>query len=152
MQNTTFSTTTLASAGRLHRRRSSTRSVTKGAAALWTIQGLLAVTFAGAGVSKLADPGAAANSSNLPAAFMAFIGVCEVAGAAGLILPGVTNIGRWLTPLAATGLVIIMIGATIVTGTEDSIALAVMPLLIGILASIVAYRRARAAFAPARRS
>ena len=78
---------------------------------------------------------------------MAFIGVCEVAGAAGLILPGVTHIGRWLTPLAATGLVIIMIGATIVTGIEDGVALAVMPLLVGALLALVAFRRAPAVLA-----
>ena len=43
-----------------------------------------------------------------------FIGACEVAGAAGPILPGVLHTKEWLTPLAALGLAIIMTGAVVV--------------------------------------
>ena len=50
-----------------------------------------------------------------PIAFLYFIGVCETLGGLGLILPGLTRIATFLTPLAAAGLTIIMIGATTVS-------------------------------------
>ncbi|HTD83976.1 MAG TPA: DoxX family protein, partial [Gemmatimonadaceae bacterium] len=83
---------------------------------LWTVQALLAALFLFAGVTKLVMPAdALAAQSHLPAAFMKFIGFCETLGALGLIVPGITKIRTELTPLAAAGLVIIMIGAVIVS-------------------------------------
>ena len=58
------------------------------------------------------------NQIHLPGLFIKFIGVCEVLGALGLILPGLLRIRRGLTPLAAAGLVIILIGATVLTFRE----------------------------------
>jgi len=70
-----------------------------------------------------------------------FIGVCEVLGAIGLILPGLLRIRRGLTPLAAACLVIIMIGATVITLKTMGAALALIPLVVGLLLVFVACRR-----------
>ena len=79
----------------------------------------------------------------LPVLFMRFIGVCEVLGAIGLILPRLLRIRPGLTPLAAVGLVIIMIGATVVTATFIGIAQSLFPAIVGLLAAFVAYGRWR---------
>ena len=84
-----------------------------------------------------------AKVSPLPAAFLKFIGVCEVTGAVGLILPGLLRIRTGLTPLAAAGLVIIMIGATLVTVATQGAAPAALPFCVGILAATVALGRRR---------
>ena len=111
-------------------------------AVLWVIQGLLAALFLFAGGFKLALPLAAlAKVSPLPAPFLKFIGACEVTGALGLILPGLLRIRTGLTPLAATGLVIIMTGATVVTLATQGVAPAVLPFVVGILAGAVALGR-----------
>ena len=116
----------------------------KSNAALWVIQGLLAALFLFAGGFKLALPlGALAKVSPLPAAFLKFIGVCEVTGAVGLILPGLLRIRTGLIPLAAAGLVIIMIGATLVTLATQGAAPAALPFCVGILAATVALGRRR---------
>ena len=116
----------------------------KSNAALWAIQGLLAALFLFAGGFKLALPLAAlAKVSPLPAAFLKFIGVCEVTGAIGLILPGLLRIRTGLTSLAASGLVIIMIGATVVTVATQGAAPAALPFCVGILAATVALGRRR---------
>ncbi len=70
-----------------------------------------------------------------------FIGVAEVAGALGLILPGLLRIRPMLTPLAACGLVIIMIGATVVTLADGDVVSALVPLVVGLLSTAVAYGR-----------
>jgi hypothetical protein len=110
--------------------------------ALWGVQGLLAALFLFAGGMKLVTPvEALAAMSPFPGEFIRFIGICEVLGALGLVLPGVVRIHRHLTPLAAAGLVVIMIGATLSTLAIGGGVLAVMPLVIGVLASLVAYGR-----------
>ena len=84
--------------------------------ALWIVQGLLAVLFLFAGGMKLVMPiEEMTEQIALPGAFLRFIGVAEVLGGLGLILPGLLRIRPGLTPLAAAGLVIIMIGATVLT-------------------------------------
>ena len=72
---------------------------------------------------------------------MRFIGVAEIAGALGLILPGLTRIQRGLTVLAACGLVIIMIGATVITLAIGGGISALIPLVVGCLAATIAYGR-----------
>ena len=59
----------------------------------------------------------------MPGLFLRFIGLCEVLGALGLILPRLLGIRPGLTPLAATGLVIIMVGATVVTLMAGDVAM-----------------------------
>lgn len=113
---------------------------------LWIIQGLLAVLFLFAGGVKLILPIAAmVKQTALPGWFLRFIGVAEVLGGIGLILPGITRIRTGLTSLAASGLVIIMIGATWITVAEGSILLALFPLTVGLLAAFVAYARSKLA-------
>jgi len=79
----------------------------------------------------------------VPGLFLRFIGVAEVLGAIGLILPGALRIRPGLTPLAAAGLVIIMIGATALTLASGAVALALIPLVVGVLAAFVAWGRWR---------
>jgi hypothetical protein len=71
--------------------------------------------------------------------------VCEVLGALGLILPGLLRIRPNLTLLSVTGLVIIMIGATVLTVIGDGVGAALVPLVTGLLAAFVAYGRLRLA-------
>src|SRR5262245_59220463 len=79
---------------------------------LWMVQGLLAFIFLFAGSMKLILPiEQMTGPVSLPGLFLRFIGVCEVLGAIGLILPTLLDIVPVLTPVAAAGLVIIMIGA-----------------------------------------
>jgi hypothetical protein len=81
----------------------------------------------------------------LPGPFMRFIGVAEVLGAIGLILPGLLRIRPGLTPLAAAGLVIIMIGATVVTLAGGDVVAALISVVVGLLSAFVAYGRWRLA-------
>jgi uncharacterized membrane protein YphA (DoxX/SURF4 family) len=109
---------------------------------LWIVQILLALLFLFAGVTKLVMPlDAMKGPVALPGMFMRFLGVVEVLGALGLILPGLLRIRVGLTPLAAAGLVIIMLGATVVTLMGGTIAPALIPLVVGLLAAFVAYGR-----------
>jgi uncharacterized membrane protein YphA (DoxX/SURF4 family) len=113
-------------------------------AGLWTIQVLLALVFLFAGSIKLLTPIdvlLAQMALPLPGWFVQFIGVAEVAGALGLILPGLFRIRRNLTPLAACGLILIMIGATIITAITMDVVSALFPLLLGLLCVLVAYGR-----------
>ena len=113
---------------------------------LWVVQGLLAALFLFAGGMKFVLPlEALAGPIALPGLFMRFIGVAEVAGALGLVLPSLLRIQPRLTPLAALGLVIIMIGATVLTGMAGPVATALMPGVVGVLAAFVAYGRLQAA-------
>ncbi len=113
---------------------------------LWTIQGLLALLFLFAGGTKLILPIAEMTKDMpMPGLFLRFIGVAEVAGAIGLILPGLLHIREGLTPLAAAGLAIITIGATVVTVMSGMVAIALFPLATAVLCAFVAYARWRRA-------
>ena len=114
--------------------------------ALWIIQVLLAALFIFSGgmklvlpIEKMQDPVA------LPGLFLRFIGVCELLGGIGLILPSLLRIRPGLTPLAAAGLVVIMIGAVVISAMYMGVASALIPLLVGILAAFIAYGRSRLA-------
>jgi hypothetical protein len=112
--------------------------------ALWIVQGLLAAIFLFAGGIKLILPlEKVTGPMPLPGLFVRFIGVAEVLGAIGLILPGLLRIRPGLAPLAAAGLVIIMIGATVLTLAGGDVALALIPLVVGLLSALVAYGRWR---------
>jgi DoxX-like family len=114
--------------------------------ALWIVQGLLALLFLFAGGMKLVLPlEKMAGPIAFPGFFLRFIGVVEVLGALGLILPGLLRIRPGLTPLAAAGLVILMIGATVVTLAGGDVAPALIPALVGLLAAFVTYGRWRVA-------
>src|SRR5688500_4354362 len=112
--------------------------------ALWIAQVLLAVIFLFAGGMKLVMPVEELTAQMpLPGLMVRFIGVVGVLGGLGVILPWLTGIRPGLTPLAAAGLVIIMIGATVVTVMLVNIAMALIPLVVGLLAAFVAYGRWR---------
>jgi uncharacterized membrane protein YphA (DoxX/SURF4 family) len=117
--------------------------------ALWIVQGLLAALFLFAGGTKLVlsleTLNSMSNQTPLPGLFLRFIGVAEVLGAIGLILPGLLRIRPILTPLAAAGLVLIMIGATALTLAGGDVAPALIPLVVGLLSAFVAYGRWRLA-------
>src|SRR6266536_64197 len=99
--------------------------------ALWTVQGLLALLFLFAGGMKLVLPlENLTGAIPLPGLFLRCIGVAEALGAIGLILPGLLRIRPGLTPLAAAGLVVIMIGATVVTLMGGDVAPALIPLVV----------------------
>ncbi|MDX6531034.1 MAG: hypothetical protein QOH41_3324 [Blastocatellia bacterium] len=119
---------------------------------LWIIQVLLALLFLFAGGVKLVLPiEEMTKQTALPGLFLRFIGVVEVLGGLGLILPGLLRIKPGLTPLAAVGLLIIIIGATVISLQTGPVALAMIPLVTGLLLAFVAYGRWRIAPLPARR-
>ena len=116
--------------------------------ALWILNALLAVVFIGAGLMKLARPKAAlagngmAYVEDFSDTQVKLIGLVEVIGAVGLILPLLLNVAPVLTPLAAAGLVVTMLVATIVHARRKenvlpTIVLAVLALASAILGAIV---------------
>jgi uncharacterized membrane protein YphA (DoxX/SURF4 family) len=111
---------------------------------LWIVQVLLAALFIFAGVAKWVMPIEEMLKQMpvaLPGWFLRFIGAAELAGGLGLILPGLLRVKPGLTPLAACGLVVIMIGAVVITAMYLAAGQAVMPLVAGLLAAFVAYGR-----------
>jgi putative oxidoreductase len=113
---------------------------------LWIAQGVLAALFIFGGGYKLVAPAAQlAAIIPLPPLFIKFIGLCEFTGGLGLVLPGIFRIRTDLTPLAATGLTIIMVGAVITTVLTVGTAPAIFPFVVGVLTTTVACgRRQRA--------
>ena len=117
---------------------------------LWILQILLALLFLFAGITKLVMPidvlesMGSPNAVKLPGMFIKFIGLVETLGALGLILPGIFHRRTELTPLAAAGLAIVMIGAVVVTIMGDGIFMAITPLIVGLLCLFVAYERWKA--------
>jgi len=110
--------------------------------ALWTAQVVLALLFLFAGGMKLVLPIAALTSQmQMPGLFLRFIGVAEVAGALGLVLPGLLRIHTDLTSVAAAGLVLIMVGAVAVSVIAMGPAGAIVPFITGCLAAFIAISR-----------
>src|SRR6476469_2494942 len=117
---------------------------------LWTAQTAAALLFLCAGAMKFIMPAEKMQQGPIvfSMAFLHFIGACECLGALGLLLPGVTRIHTWLTPLAAAGLTVIMIGATTVTIAGMGAAAAILPAVVGIVTTWIAYSRTRVAPIP----
>jgi uncharacterized membrane protein YphA (DoxX/SURF4 family) len=114
--------------------------------ALWIIQALLALLFLFAGGTKLIMPIEEMTKQMtvpIPGWFLRFIGVCELLGGLGLVLPWLLRIRPGLTPLAAAGLVIIMVGATAITLMTGEVVMALMPFVVGVLCLFIAYGRWR---------
>jgi len=111
--------------------------------ALWIVQILLAALFLFAGVVKFITSAEQMQSGPivLPLWLIYFVGVAEILGAMGLILPGVLGVGRRLTSLAAIGLIVIMVGATVITLRSGLTGIALFSLVVGFLAFFVAYGR-----------
>jgi uncharacterized membrane protein YphA (DoxX/SURF4 family) len=116
--------------------------------ALWVLQILIGLVFLFAGGVKLVGPldqFMKAMPAWISPGFLRFVGVCEVAGGLGLILPRLLRVKPGLTPLAAVGLIGIMIGAVVVTATGASPAQAAMPVIVGLMLAFIAYGRWRLA-------
>jgi hypothetical protein len=114
---------------------------------LWIIAGFLAAAFLGVGIMKatrskqqLAAAGMAWTEDFNPAVIRA-IGVLEIAAAAGLILPAVTGIAPVLVPLAALGLVLVMVGAAITHGRRKELQGVVVAVILLALAAVVVWGR-----------
>ena len=112
---------------------------------LWALQVCLALFFLYGGTIKLVPPDSlpgaallAALLSPLPKWFVDFIGITEVLGALGLILPVRLGILPILTPMAAVGLIIEMIGATIFVILFYGVALTAFSVVTGLLLAFVA--------------
>ena len=114
---------------------------------LWIIAGLLAVAFLGAGVMKLLQPKEKLAASGLgwtedySAGTIKLIGALEILAAIGLILPAVLDIVPILVPLAALGLVLIMIGAIVVHARRKENQPLGINVLLLVLAAVVAWGR-----------
>src|SRR5215831_18563801 len=114
--------------------------------ALWVIQILLALAFLMVGTVKVTQPKEAlakrmawVNDASTPT--VRLIGTLEILGAIGLILPMLTNILPWLTPVAAVGLVLTMIGAMIVHLRRGEGSRITVNIVLLAMAFIVAYGR-----------
>jgi uncharacterized membrane protein YphA (DoxX/SURF4 family) len=119
---------------------------------LWVVQIVLAVVFLLHGVLFITMTPAreeqlqkrrpdAKPLPKLPRWFSIFIGVAEVLGAAGLILPGLTGILTWLTPLAAVGLMLPAIGAVTLHASRRETQQVLVTSILVLLTIFVAYIR-----------
>lgn len=114
---------------------------------LWTAQTLTAILFLFAGSMKFIMSAEQMRQGpiSLPIGFLHFIGVCECLGALGLLLPGLLRFGTKLTPLAAAGLTIIMIGAVSVSVVAMGAVAGIFPAVVGLVTAWIAYGRTRIA-------
>jgi putative oxidoreductase len=118
--------------------------------ALWMVQALLGVAFLAAGLMKATQPleelGKQMNwVTYTPAALVRFIGVTQVLGALGLILPSVTRVLPVLTPLAASGLAVTMVLAAGTHLMHDEANQIVPNIVLFALATFIAWGRFKAA-------
>ncbi len=115
--------------------------------ALWIVAGLLAVAFLASGATKLVQPKAKLVASGMPAledfsaGAIEAIGALELLAAVGLILPAALGIAPVLVPLAAVGLVLMMVGATITHLRRHEVQAIVVPLALLAMAALVAWGR-----------
>ncbi|SHK87256.1 DoxX-like family protein [Pseudonocardia thermophila] len=113
----------------------------------WILQGILALAFLAVGAMKLVQDRKKLIDSGLGWAedfsdgAVKGIGALEVLGAIGLVLPTLTGIAPVLTPLAALGLTLIMIGAGVVHVRRNEGKAVVPPIVLGVLALVVAILR-----------
>lgn len=113
---------------------------------LWVLQGLLALAFLFAGGMKLSQPREKlkeqmAYMEDYSDQTIKLIGGLEVLAAVGLVLPAAIGIATWLTPLAAVGLVLMMIGAVIVHLRRNEGSQVAAPAVLGLLAAVIVWGR-----------
>jgi len=110
---------------------------------LWVFQILLAMAFFAHGWLLLLPPAAILQqmATVMPDWFRLFLGVAEVLAAIGLTLPGVTRIQPGLISWAAAGLMIVMVGATVLHSTRGETSSAMITALLFALLTCVAYWR-----------
>ncbi|MDN5726655.1 MAG: DoxX family protein [Propionibacteriales bacterium] len=114
--------------------------------ALWIVNGILAAAFLAAGLMKLLRPREAlvragmSFAGDTPPAAVKAIGAVEVLGALGLILPRATGIAPVLTPLAAVGLAVTMVGAIIVhVRRQECMTVGFLLLLLAIVSAMLGF-------------
>ena len=116
----------------------------------WVLQVVLAVVFllhglfftvAYSPVAKRVRERRRATAPPLPTAFRQFIGVAELAAAFGLIVPPAIHIASWLAPLAAAGLVIVMVGAAILHARRSEFPALAGTVVLGGLAAVTLFLR-----------
>ena len=112
---------------------------------LWILQALLAAIFAAHGWMLVAPPPELLPIMNehLGVAFRLFLGVAEIAGAAGVLLPAMTRKLPWLTPVAAGCLAFVVASATVLHLSRGEISASVTTAILFLLAAFVAYGRWR---------
>ncbi|MFD3519089.1 DoxX family protein [Streptomyces sp. NPDC058653] len=113
---------------------------------LWVLQTLLALIMFGAGAVKVARPYEALAASmgwvtHYTARQIKGISVLEMLAAIGLVVPGAVGIATVLTPLAATGLGLLMIGAALAHIRENEKANAAVNVVFLALAVVIAWGR-----------
>jgi uncharacterized membrane protein YphA (DoxX/SURF4 family) len=114
---------------------------------LWTLQIMLAAVFAGAGTIKLVQSRQQLAKTlggwvdEFPPSLLKPLGLVEVLGAIGLIVPPLANIAPILTPVAASGLVITMIGAVVTHVRRGEYLNVVVNVLLAVVAAVVAWGR-----------
>jgi len=114
--------------------------------ALWIGQGLLALVFLFSGLSKLIQPYERLAQqmeyvNDFSPNTIRAIGLAEALGAAGVVLPALTGILPWLTPTAAIGLVLVMLGAMATHFRRKEYSMMLVNLVLLALAVFVAYGR-----------
>jgi uncharacterized membrane protein YphA (DoxX/SURF4 family) len=115
---------------------------------LWIIAGLLAALFLASGLAKLAQPKEKLVASSMGAALAGFsppavkaIGTLELLAAAGLVLPAALDVTPVLVPLAAVGVVALMVGAAVTHTRRHEAQAVVMNVVLLALAAVVAWGR-----------
>jgi uncharacterized membrane protein YphA (DoxX/SURF4 family) len=116
-------------------------------ALLWTLQIVLAVVFAAAGATKLIRPRDRLAKAlggwvdEFPAPLLKPLGLAELLGALGLIAPPLVHLAPILTPLAAVGLVVTMIGAIVTHARRGEFPNVVVNVTLAVMAALVAWAR-----------
>jgi len=113
---------------------------------LWTLQGLLALVFLVTGAIKIVLPKERLVAQmgwveNVSQPVVRLIGVVEILGAMGLILPSLTGIMPWLTPLAAAGLAMTMVGASLTHYRRNEVSRIGLTAVLLVMALFVAVGR-----------
>lgn len=114
---------------------------------LWVFAGGLAVVFLGSGLNKIIRSRddlrtqVGAWVDEFPEGVLKLIGMLEVLGAIGLIVPAITGIAPVLVPLAALGLALVMVGAAVTHLRQGEIPMVVVNVVLLVLAGIVAWGR-----------
>ena len=114
--------------------------------ALWIGAGVLALAFLAAGLMKATQPKEklAPNMAwveDYSANAVRFIGIAEILGAVGLIVPAAVKVATWLTPLAASALAVTMLLAAIVHVRRNEAALAIPAVVLFALTAVLAILR-----------
>lgn len=114
---------------------------------LWVLQGALAAVFLNAGLMKIAKSKEELVApmgkwvTSFPARGVKLLGLAEVLGAVGLVVPPLAGVAPVLTPTAAVGIVVLMVGAIAAHARESEGAKIAMNVVLGVLAAVVVWGR-----------